>query len=427
MNDIPINTEKNEKSKPINNVYLYTDLHGQNKSELNYNSINYDQERRKISSRKNYKKYTINLDWLQFVTKKTIEINFAGYQSPNLIVTENNSHNPNFYKCYVVSLLGTEICELHTIPTNMNYSKDEVVVKVKNNLLYHNGYLSSIHLIMKELGLEFVRISRIDIALDGIDNLKINDYIKRYTRTDTIQINNDKLKIDGIGFDKKAVKFDTYSIGRKKYQKVAKAYNKTQEIDESQKDYISKYWELNDLNTEKDVGRFEIQLGNRHLKKYEINNLCKLSDISFIGSIFKNEVENWFKMYQVKKKDIKAHRKDIAIKKGKQLPLFKWKHIPHESLGLSLKEVQPNLEHQAKRSVSFNLTDLIDNFPNNESTSGNTVSNIQSVTINYDLEKFTAKKINEKLARATHIDRQTKLFISKELNKSTHLQRLQLE
>ena len=57
MNNLHINIEKKGKSKPINNVYSFTCLQSKNKSETNYNSTNYNQEKRKISSRKNYKKY----------------------------------------------------------------------------------------------------------------------------------------------------------------------------------------------------------------------------------------------------------------------------------------------------------------------------------------------------------------------------------
>lgn len=423
MKNLYINTEKNEKSKPINNVYPFTYFPNQNKTELNCISENYNKCNKKINSKKKFKKYTINLDWLQFVTKKTRAINFTGYQYPNLIINEVTSHNPNFYKCYVVNLLGTDICELHVNPTNKNYSADEVSVKVNNGLLYTQDFVTTIETVMEELGLEFTRISRIDIALDGFGNLKINDYIKRYTKTDTIQISNDNLRIDADNFNKKAVSFDSYSIGSKKRQKVAHMYNKTEEISSSKKDYISKYWELNSLNTDKEVGRFELQLGHRHLRKYNITQLNTLANIKFIGSIFKAEVESWFKMYQVKKRDIKTHRKDIAIKKGKELKLFKWNHIPQELLGLQLNEIEPNQEHQAKRSLSFNLGYLIDNYPNNSSISGNTVGCIQSVSDNFDLDHFTSKKIKEKLGQATHLDTHQKLFISRELNKVPQLQR----
>lgn len=427
MKILPINIEKKEKSKPINNVYPFTDIPHQNKNERDCKSQNYKENTQEINSKKKFKKYTINLDWLQFVTKKTKVLNYKGYQSSNLILTEANNHNPNFSKCYVVTMLGTDICELHTNPTNKNHSNDEVLIKVNNGVLYTQNFITPVEAMMEELGLEFKRISRIDIALDGYDNLKLNNYIKRFTKTDTIQIGNDNLRIDGDNFNKKAVSFDTYSIGSKKRQKVARVYNKTEEISSSKKDYITKYWKLNNLNTEKEVGRFEIQLGHRHLRKYNITQLNTLDDIKFIGSIFKDEVEGWLKMYQVKKRDIKTHRKDIAIKKGKELKIFKWNHIPHESFGLKLMDVHPNKEHQAKRTVSFSLDHLISMYPNNCSTSGNTVNYIQTVTSNYDLDYFTSNKIKEKLGRAIHLNSIQKSFISTELKKIPLAQQIPVE
>ena len=118
---------------------------------------------------------------------------------------------------------------------------------------------------------------------------------------------------------------------------------------------------------------------------------------------------------------------NIAIKKGRELAIIKWKHIPYESVGLELKEIQPNKEIEAKKAVTFNLGYLIDNFPNNSSVSGYTVGCIQSITYDYDINNFTERKLKEKLAKATHIDNQSKSFISEELNKirQTHLLKLE--
>ncbi len=427
MKTIPINIEKKGKSKPISNVYSFTHSTIQNNSEINYNPKDYNKEIEKIISKKKYQKYTLNLDWLQFIAKKKKDINFVEHQSNELIINESNGKNPNFYKCYTIILSGTDVCELHTCPTNKSYASNEVSIKVKNNLLYHKNFTAVLQNIMTDLNLEFVRYSRIDIALDGSDNLKIMEYIGRHTKYDTIQINNENLKIDAKSFIKHNHTFSSYIIGRKGYGKTATVYNKTEEIKTSGKNYIKKYWELNGLNTYQDIGRFELQLKSRHLKKYTFEDLNNLGDAKFIGSIFKNELDGWFKLFKVKKRDIMKHRKDIAIKKGKEITLFRWKHIPNKSVALEINEIQPNQEHQAKRAISFNLDYLISNFPNNCNTSGNTVSHIQSVSADFDLEIFTARKLNEKLGKFTNLDHNQKSFICAELNKPQHPQPLQRE
>ena len=424
MKDIHIiNSGLGGKVKHINNVYPFTYFPNQNQNEINCKSENYSKNTKNINSKKKFKKYTINLDWLQFVAKKHTNLNFSTYHSKKIIISEVNSYNHNFLKCYSIVLLNTEICELHTIPTNKNFKSDEVSIKVNNKLLYSEDCIKSINYVLAELNLHLVRISRIDIALDGADNLKVFDWIVRFSKTKTIQINNNNLDITPHKFNKEELKYETYKIGNKNYQKIATVYNKTKEIRSSKKDYITKFWQLNGLSTTEEIGRFELSLGYRHLKKYVITSMEQISDIKFIGAIFKEEISGWFKLYKVKLQDIKNHRKNIAIEKGKQISLFKWNQIPHKSTGLETKEIQPNKEREAKKSVTFSLSYLIDNFPNNFSTSGCTVGCICSVTEDFDINNHMTRKLKEKLGKATHLDNNQKSFISRELNIVPRLQR----
>jgi len=195
MKILPINIEKNEKVKHINNVYLFTDIPNQNKNEINYKSKHYVKNNQEINSKKKFKKYTINLDWLQFIAKKNTNLNFSTYHSENIIISEVNSYSSNFMKCYSIALLNTEIIELHTIPINKNFKSDEVSIKVNNKLLYSEDCFKSIEYVLNEFNLHLVRVTRIDIALDGADNLKVYDWIVKLTKTKTVQINNNKLDI----------------------------------------------------------------------------------------------------------------------------------------------------------------------------------------------------------------------------------------
>jgi len=421
MKILPINIKKNEKSKDYNNVYSFTLSTNQELSEISYNSIDYNKEIEKIIGKKKYQKYTLTLDWLQFIARQENDINYHLFTHEEIKLNPKDSNNPNFSSCYMVNVNETEICELYVYPTNKKFESDEVSIKICNNLLYTNNYHQLIFYVLSQLGLVFIRLFKLDIALDSHDNEKIMKYLKRYIRTKTILFKNDNLKPNGQSFIKQELNFKSYSFGSRKYQKTFTVYNKTKEIKKSGKNYISKFWETNSLdNIEKDIFRFELQLGTRHLKKYDLKDICMISDTKLIGDLFKNEVSNYFKLYQVKLKDIKRYRKDVAIKKGREIKLFDWKRIPKGSHGLQIVDIKTNPQHQAKRSITFALDILIQDYSDNVTTTGSTVDFISTVSNNYDLSRFTINKIMHKLGQTKKLNGSDKSFLFKQVNEKVN-------
>jgi len=413
-----INIAKNGNDTYISDVYSFTESPMKNEIGINCQSDFYSENEQKKTCKKKLINYSINLDWLQFVALKIVEVDFTKLKSKNFTISERVNRNPNFKQCYGVTKNSAEILEINFGVVNQNcYPKHEVVVKIKNSLLYVNDYISTVNEILSELGLIFWRISRIDIALDGNDILRIMDVLRGYTRNKTIQIGNSNLKVDPGNLNKSDLTFESYRIGNKRCQKSAIVYNKSDEIEKSQKNYIKEFWQLNGIDTEQEIGRFEVQLNYQHLKKYQIKSLEMIMDVNFIGSIFKKEIKDWLKIYRVRLGDIKNHRKDIAIRKGKEIKLFHWDSIPSQMIGISLEDARVNPVVNAKRSTSFSVEQLVNCYLNNDITTGSTLEYITNTTTKFDLLNYAEKKLEQEFDRHEKLNHSDKTFIRDEFKK----------
>jgi len=293
MNDFNINTTKREIGmNVISNVYSFTSISGD--TNINYTSTSTDciqKVTESDSEKTNTNFYTIILDWFQFVCETDkIGSLLESYSTDRIsIVKKQTNNNPNFRFRYIISVDGSQLCEVFAVPINQKYKWNEISVKIDNSQLYTIDWSNRIYYLMNELDFCFTSITRIDIALDGNDILRKMDLFRRYLRTKTIRINNENLIVDGVHFNKQKLSWDSYTVGSKKYQKTAEIYNKTAEIKVSGKEYITEYWENNGLKTNDEVGRFELKLGTRHLKKYKFDSFNDFCDSGYIGCKFRSK------------------------------------------------------------------------------------------------------------------------------------------
>lgn len=362
MNDFHINTKKNEIDiNAISNVYSFTSFSGNTNNNYTSTSTYYsDKKVESVIEKKSTNFYTINLDWFQFVCRTDkIGSVLESYSSDRInIVKKQTNNNPNFRFRYIIWIDGCQLCEIFTVPNNNKHKKNEISIKIDNAQLYTLDWSTRIHYLMKELGFIFTSLTKIDIALDGYDVYKKMDLFRRYMKYKTIQISNENLIINGVHFNKPEHKWDSYIIGSKKYQKTAEIYNKTAEIKVSGKEYITKFWKGNGLEINDEVGRFELKLGSRHLKKYRINSFNDFCDASYIGKILADEVQNWLRFYQVSLNDITTHRKDIAIKKGKELKFINWDKLPQTMIQLEKVNYVSDGIQEAKRVITHTISEI---------------------------------------------------------------------
>ncbi len=331
---------------------IKTALKNQNPSTSNALNKTYPKNKREIFSYK----YTIALDWLQFVCVPNDE-RFSMEQIPHPDVIIDKvimHHNPNFYYCYRIIYKGIEMCDIYMYPTNENYKASELLIKISNHLLYTQDWSDQVEYLLHLLSLKIARFNHLDIAVDSVSNIKICESCRGYFRNRTIQINNEALMITPKDFKKKTLMWNMYTIGSKSSEKFARVYNKSQEIKYSGKEYILDFWHLNGLEKE-NVYRFEISLGWKILKMYPSLSLKDLSKPEILSELLEKEVRKWLIFKYVKLEFLRNHRKEHAFNKGTERPLFKWNRLPKQINYLTKVPVAPRKRNEAKRSITFSL------------------------------------------------------------------------
>ncbi len=396
MKNFNINTEKNENDSGYwhnNNGFSFPQLTGatnqqnQSTATISANEI--------LISKPNANYYSICVDWLEFIcaTKNPIELTYKLNQNQNIQIRKIDVHNnPNFTNLNRIYFNGTEICDILSTPNNNTHKPNEVSVKMANHVLYSNQCYQYVLLIVEAFKLSFDRLARLDIALDGMDIVKLISLLNRYSKSKTIQTNNDAITILPTSFRKQDQFFDSWCIGKSKSGISARVYNKTDEINQSGKDYIREYWNANGLTTVNN-GRFEIQLNSKRLDKYHffLSDLQRLMDAEFLGSIFKKEVQSWLKFYHVRKADILNHKKEVAIKKGSEIQFIKWQKIPTKQIQLKNYDYKSNSTAiNARNAISFTLIEILLN-PSTSTTA--MVETVQKYADDYNLQDYLRNKI----------------------------------
>ena len=397
-----INTKKNENRhelNSINNVYSFSTDTGTSQVAFSSSTVNYVDNDNTVVVPEKESFYCINSDWFQILVKTEKDVyNLDKYETDRIkIIRCDSVYNPNFRNGYLITLDGDNICEVSSVPLNRNHGNDEISIKMSNHILFTYDWTYKLEYIIEKLEFELLRYTMFHIALDGSDLLKKMEYFRRYMRNKTVVSNNRGLAIEGIKFNKNELLWESYTIGSKKYGKHAILYNKTAELIKSKKNYIFEYWQKNNMNTSEQIGRFELKLSNRHLKKYDIKSLHLFNDTNFLVSIFENEIRNWLKLYKVKFDDISNRKKSIAIKNGKEIKYIRWDKLPKSTYKLTYVTDESDGIQEAKRTITRAINELQKEY-RVDSTA--TLINFICVTsTEYNLISHVTNKINKAVLR----------------------------
>lgn len=345
----------------INKGVSFPEITGSTEFVYYSNSTGYTQSFDNYTSTKNKILYSVCIDWIQFIcTSKDSARLFSNDKAEGRVYSEKIMvhKNPNFKSLHKIIYNGNEVCEVYSESNNPVFEQNEVLVKLANPLLYQSDWHITANSVMAYYGLEFNRLTRLDIALDGEHILKIIDLLNKYTRSHTIQIGNGAIKVRGLEFCKQEHLWLSLSIGKVKSGISATVYDKSAELKDSGKGYIKDLWLQNGIESDK-MGRLEIQLSKNRLKRCNIKSLEMLSSGDFLCSILENQLRPWLKFYSVRKKDMLNHRKEVAIKKGREIRYIKWNHLPHNTTLLPMFDyVSDSTYFNARNYISFGLKEI---------------------------------------------------------------------
>jgi|WetSurMetagenome_2_1015567.scaffolds.fasta_scaffold00016_113 hypothetical protein len=362
MKHLSINTAKTQNDSTVSNGFSFPDYSGSTNIIYSATSTSYQVCKIKYLDNQSNNLYAICVDWIEFICSWTEPINLV-YDSITGFTVEKISvhHNPNFRNLHRVYLNGVEACDIYSCPNNSTHVYNEVSLKIANGLLYTVNYHQIVYRLLNAFGLTFVRYARLDIALDGSDILNQVDMLNKWSKSYTVQTNNNAITILPTAFNKKEHRWLSWSFGKGKSGISARLYDKSNEIEQTKKQYIVDFWRNNGIPSA-NVGRFEIQLNYKKLKHYQLNlqSLERLSDAGFVGAIFTNEVKSWLRFYKVRRKDMLNHKKDYAISKGKEIQFIKWEKIP---VKMDLLQFDNHISNgsviNARNNISFSLREIL--------------------------------------------------------------------
>ncbi len=283
-------------------------------------------------------KYTITTDLFhQIVTTGEPFIAFGQaldeyvYSSGTIVFRKLNFCSKMFNFGYEVFFKGKSFATVSVDPKKNGILKDNVAkFELKNNVQYEAGWLDDVKYFYRAMGWKVSNTSRVDIALDGRGFF---DVYQKYVREEI-----DRKGASEIQEFRKAKRVLTgFDIGKRSSDKWITCYNKSAEINKSNKNYILKYWERSGLDT-RNVERLELKLKNDALK--EINfNWEKIDDFEYLASIFRTFIEGgfaeWVDTYTgevIRKKKIGMmnfieRSEDKNISRKKKIRFINWDYI----------------------------------------------------------------------------------------------------
>ena len=254
--------------------------------------------------------YTINLDWLELIAIgkiSSLETDIrVGRVQENYIFSERFSlsktyehKHPGFYYCFNIILNEEKVGNLfYGSNGKLRYANpDSVLIHIENHILYQTGLSQKLKLILYSLQLYFSNFSRLDIAIDGSGLMeKHNSLVNsrlffRKQKALPQSINDEKTK-QHIG----------YTIGSRKSEKYIIIYGKTQEINKSNKAYITEFWQKNNLNISQNVDRVELRLFSKALKNFG-TDFCCLESPDYLANFFQTSSGRYLEFTNLKNKN----------------------------------------------------------------------------------------------------------------------------
>lgn len=198
------------------------------------------------------------------------------------------------------------------------------ILKIDNFYLYHAGAKLKpfVEWLLRRLDLEFVGITRLDIAYDFnefMNRRNPENFIKAFLHNDIVKLRKSKFILGGRHEDKNY--FNGISFGSKTSAVNYKLYNKSQEMrDKLEKAHIRQAWNSTKLDQTKDVWRLEFTINsNTSILANEWANI-KFHSLDTLGLHILAGLFHWlFEQYfNFRYHDRKQCRKD----RMKQVPLL---------------------------------------------------------------------------------------------------------
>ncbi len=273
-----------------------------------------------------------------------------------------NRRTTNFSQIFDIYVNSYRVGELRYKTNKAQMNERTGIIKFSNELLYTANLCGIYKRLKYDLKFKFNKINHIDIAVDqSANDDKHIKWAYDYARNKIDFVGNQVIRLD---FQKQKIR-NAY-IGSRSSGKFMRCYYKKQELQISNKNYISEFWKKNELDQENEVFRTELSLSGSLLNKIYapdlINNdnsvyyafleektLDIIQDPKFLNDIFQSETKNFTKCVKVKELN-KLKRTNLC----KQFTIFA--HLKFEDIIIYLKRAKMDaskMVHKIKMTAKF--------------------------------------------------------------------------
>ena len=257
---------------------------------------------------------------------------------------------------------------------------------VVEQTLYSTHWRDIVEELLNEFKSEITSISRLDIALDGLNHIPLflNCYTKQMPHKTKIEMKG-KARLNGSVFDKSSKMFQAFRIGSGTSPKILVVYNKTSELKHSCKEYIRDVWVKSGLDVTGEVWRSELRMRSKSLKEIKDFDLGRCSDPHYLMSIFKTQTKNFVEFVKIKA--------DTNISRMETINLFQFDKLQVTLLD-KIPRVLEDTIYKAKLSIHQAVADCIrETIPQEEKAY--CLRHMVSIMDAYDLRGYYTKKLPE--------------------------------
>ena len=256
------------------------------------------------------------MDWLEFMVSGCFISNDQAldkYEFENgKIIFAKKGNGTKLYKYSYEIFYNTKLFgKCHCSPRSPEILKaDSIQLKIENNVLYELGYLDDVKHLFKTCSWKVLNTSRVDIALDGVKVLHLMDKFLR----DEIQ-KLGKAKVNTYFTGKREL--TGFDVGSRSSNKWITAYDKTLELEKSNKHYIKDFWAATGLDfKEQNIERLELKLRNEEMKKIINFDWTQLDNFEYLASVFRSTMKNFFEFIEI--------TKDTNVSRAKRIEFIEW-------------------------------------------------------------------------------------------------------
>lgn len=188
-----------------------------------------------------------------------------------------------------VILDGEVVGMLETHPNKLfgGFKADNASFKIHNHMLYCEYWPEVIEALQTECSFNILNVTRLDIAMDGLNPLV--EFLNAYQRQRPNAVAVDRMgkmaKFDSLDFDDRNKSYSRFIVGSSSSGKQVSIYNKTNELENSNKIYIKRFWEGQGMDTTVPaIYRTEFRFDSKNLKNMMVSLEC-LIDPKYLASI----------------------------------------------------------------------------------------------------------------------------------------------